>query len=296
MKNKKTIAIFILFLLTLELYFSLDSISNNQKIIFTFWEPKEKIPGYIKLCIKTWKKFLPDYTIYILDFKTAKELLGEKFFSKIICNNMLLMVQSDAIRVAILNKFGGVWIDADTIILNDKILKYFHSYELAMIWEESVKLHYIAFIYALKKSTLIKQWKNHIIIKVKKYKEILYNKENTSNWLREWNKVNSWKYLGNSIIEPLLKNTSGRKFIHKHSDDIKVCPELIYMSNSSLDNRQKYVQFYFSKLETKYVLNNNDGLIFLHNSWTPLKYKQMSDIEFLKQDILLSKLFAELLD
>ena len=157
MKNKKACAIIIFFLLSLELHISLGSISNNQKIIFTFWEPKEKIPGYIKLCIKTWKKFLPDYTIYILDFKSAKEFLGDTLFSKIICNNMSLMVQSDAIRVAILNKFGGIWIDADTIILNDKILKYFHSYELAMIWEESVKLHYIAFIYALKKSTLIKQ-------------------------------------------------------------------------------------------------------------------------------------------
>ena len=68
------------------------------------------------------------------------------------------------------------------------------------------------------------------------------------------------------------------------------------MKNSSLDNSQKYVQFYFSKRETKYVLNSNDGLIFLHNSWTPLKYKKMSENEFLKQDILLSKLLSELLD
>ena len=49
---------------------------------------------------------------------------------------MSRMVQSDAIRVAILNKFGGIWMDADTIILNDEIIKYFQNYNFAMIWEE----------------------------------------------------------------------------------------------------------------------------------------------------------------
>ena len=28
-------------------------ISTNNKNIFTFWEPIEKIPGYLKLCMKT---------------------------------------------------------------------------------------------------------------------------------------------------------------------------------------------------------------------------------------------------
>lgn len=209
---------------------------------------------------------------------------------------MSLMLQSDAIRVAILNKFGGIWIDADTIILNDKIIKYFQKHELSMIWEESVKLHYISFIYASKYSTIINEWKNTIIIKVKKYKEILLNKDNSNQWQEEWKKVNLWNYLGNSIIEPLLKNITANQFFHKNSDTIKVCPELIYMKNSSLDNLQKYETFYFSKGETKFVLNNADSLIFLHNNWTPLKYKLMTEKEFLKQDILLSKLLKQLLE
>ena len=53
------------------------------------------------------------------------------------------MVQSDAIRVAMLNKYGGIWIDADTIILNDEIIKYFQKYEMAMVWEEKLFIHYI---------------------------------------------------------------------------------------------------------------------------------------------------------
>jgi hypothetical protein len=33
------------------------------KRIFTFGEPKENLPAYLKLCMKTWEKFLPDYEI-----------------------------------------------------------------------------------------------------------------------------------------------------------------------------------------------------------------------------------------
>lgn len=29
--------------------------------VFTFWEPKENVPGYIRLCMKTWAKCLDGY-------------------------------------------------------------------------------------------------------------------------------------------------------------------------------------------------------------------------------------------
>ena len=41
--------------------------TENTKQIFTFWEPKDRMPEYLQLCIETWKKFLPDYKINILD-------------------------------------------------------------------------------------------------------------------------------------------------------------------------------------------------------------------------------------
>ena len=54
-------------------------------------------------------------------------------FSNIICKNMSRMVQSDAIRVAILNKFGGIWMDADNIVTNGKFIRSFGDNELVMI-------------------------------------------------------------------------------------------------------------------------------------------------------------------
>ena len=47
--------------------------------------------------------FLSDYEIVILDYQLTKYYLGETLFAKIICKKMSKMVQSDAIRIAILN-------------------------------------------------------------------------------------------------------------------------------------------------------------------------------------------------
>ena len=45
---------------------------------------------------------------------------------------MSIMLQSDAIRVAVLNKYGGIWMDADTIIFNREFLMELNVFELVM--------------------------------------------------------------------------------------------------------------------------------------------------------------------
>lgn len=92
-----------------------------KKKIFTFWEPKDKIAPYLKLCLKTWEKFLSDYEIVILDYETTNQYLGENFFDKSLYDNFSLPKQADAIRCAILNKFGGIWMDIDTIITSERV-------------------------------------------------------------------------------------------------------------------------------------------------------------------------------
>ena len=53
---------------------------TNKPKIFTFWEPKEKIPAYIKLCMQTWEKFLPEYEVIVVDYSNIYEYLGKNFF------------------------------------------------------------------------------------------------------------------------------------------------------------------------------------------------------------------------
>ena len=268
----------------------------HKKIVFTFWEPREKIPGYLKLCMKTWKKYLLDYEIKILDYKTSEELLGKRLFSRIICKNMSLAVQADAIRVALLNKYGGLWIDTDTIILNGEFIQELEKYELTMIRDTKTGYHYIGFIYAYKNSILLKKWLRQIIYKVKNYKYLL-NKKDDNFWKTSGKSLKTVRYLGNQIINSLIKNIQKNKLFHLDSNEINAFPERKFCYNFSLEFYfHRYKTFYFTKGDTQIVLNNTKRLILLHNSWTPLKYKNMSEKEFLKQDILLSNLLLQILE
>ena len=52
---------------------------------------------------------------------------------------MSLPIQTDAIRVAILQKYGGIWMDIDNIMLNGTFIKNIKNCELAMIGDDKNK-------------------------------------------------------------------------------------------------------------------------------------------------------------
>ena len=279
-----------------ENYFYYNSNSIDEKItnktIFTFWEPSDKLPGYISLCIKTWKKFLPDYIILILNFKKAKHYLGETIYSNIIYENMTLPIKADAIRVALLKKYGGIWMDADTIVLNREIFKIFNNHELVMMGEEKTQTQNIGFIFASKKSFIINEWYKEIIYRVKNIKQKLL----TKSFFNSSEDKLPWYYLGNGIVDKLLKNSTNKTFLRLERNIMNPFPEFQYFKNSSLDKIQKYLHFYFQKREPEIILNITTDIILLHNSWTPLKYKEMSEKQFLNQDIFLSRLLSYIIN
>ena len=283
---------YILFLLILIFFLSKSKIIDNneqKKSIFTFWEPQNNIPGYLRLCIKTWIKALPEYKLNILDYKSVKKYLGENLFHKIIYEKLPLQTQTDAIRVALLKKYGGIWMDVDTIITNGKFLQELKKYELVMIGSTKTKSQHIGFISALANSTVINKWFNAIINKIKYYRQI-------SNDPKKSYILNKYCILGNRIVDHFLINATGKKYFRLDKYKINALPELNFSVNSSLNASEKYRLFYFRKGQPENILNNLKGIILLHNSWTPGIYKNMSEQEFLKEDILLSKLLGKILN
>ena len=121
---KYLILVIITIVIACEIHLNRNQRYKNRKLIFSFWEPLGKIPGYLRLCIKTWEKFLPDYSIKILDYIGVKKYLGEALFSSIIDRKMALSMQADAIRVALLNKYGGIWMDILDLFFLQTILIY----------------------------------------------------------------------------------------------------------------------------------------------------------------------------
>ena len=125
---------------------------------------------------------------------------------------------------------------------------------------------------------------------MKIYKEINLNLNNKKKKVKI-----KWNYLGNEIIDRLTKNVTIKKFFRLDKNKMNAFPENKYYENSSLTKIQQYQQFYFQKGEPHSLLNQIKGIILLHNSWTPFKYKVMSQKKFLSTNILLSRLLAEIL-
>lgn len=275
-------------------------IINKSNYIFTFWEPRNKLPGYLRLALMTWRKYLINYKIILLDYINLPSYLDSNIISKIICKNLSLPIQADAIRVAILKKYGGIWMDVDTIITKSDILNIINKlkkFELGLLGDKDGVN--IGFIYAKKNSKILKEWLNGIIEHIKVYKQIIYlnNYYQSKAIINAYNSVRIWNYLGNGIIDPLLKKAKGKQFLLIDKIEINAFPELKYHREMKNVNKQYlYNEYYFSQGKAENIVNSSKGLILLHNSWTPEKYKKMSEEEFIKQNIKMSNLFKLLLN
>ena len=247
--------------------------------LFTFWEPKEKMPAYIRLCMQTWKKFLPECEVVLLDYSNLEEWLGIDVYDEILFKDFSLPKQADAIRCALLKKYGGLWLDADTILTSPQVKDYLMiDSELVMISK------HLAFIKANNNSKIIADWYNQIQYNLKFYKDVKYQNNAVQKILhpRRYRRVENWDYLGNYILHKMLKTKNKKKFFSIDRMEINALPELNNKNNDNLV--ENYQNFYFENDYSQDVIKNTKGIILLHNSWTPQQFLQMNEEEFLSRN------------
>lgn len=271
-----------------------------KKQIFTFWEPSQNIPGYIRICMKTWERFLSGYEIVILDYKNMSNYLPKKVISKILEKNMDLAMQSDCIRCAILREYGGIWIDADTVITSSEIFNKISSTDCHMIGRKNDNVLYGAFIYtAYPHTEFIDKWFNQLVEHVKKYRFCNKFRKLASLFRGLWDKTHRWDWCVNAIIDPLSKSVLPPKFDYTDKDEIGALPEFLSPMAKNIKNVEDkidlYRKYYFDKGDEKETLDKTDGIILLHNSWTPQQYKDMTEQEFMKSGTRLAKILKTIL-
>ena len=259
------------------------------KRIFTFWEPENSIPEYLKLCMQTWTKFLPDYEIVILNYSNLEYRLGKDYFDTSLFENFSLPKQADAIRSAILNKYGGIWFDTDTIVTSEKIQNIIN------LDSDFILLNrHIGVIIAKPGAKILRKWEKDVHKKIQHYK--VFKKVHTFlnlQWVEDC--FERWDYLGNAILKRPLKTKNKKKFYKLDKLKVKAFPEDNYaIENNRISGSENYKYFYFENDFSEYTLKDNGGLIQLHNSWTPEEFKSMSKEEFLTQDITLAKILKTL--
>lgn len=269
---------------------SLSLYSDKGFRLFTFWEPKEKMPAYIRLCMQTWKKFLPECEVVLLDYSNLEEWLGKDVYDEILFRDFSLPKQADAIRCALLKKYGGLWLDADTILTSPQVKDYLMiDSELVMISK------HLAFIKANNNSKIIADWYNQIQYNLKFYKDVKYQNNAVQKILhpRRYRRVENWDYLGNYILHKMLKTKNKKKFFSIDRMEINALPELNNKNNDNLV--ENYQNFYFENDYSQDVIKNTKGIILLHNSWTPQQFLQMNEEEFLSRNNTLSNVLKKVL-
>lgn len=87
------------------------------KVIWTYWDNLNTIPKVVKLCMESWKKHNPNYTIHLL---TRSNYSEHVIIPNTVANHPLMndMPQrfADLVRCYVIAEHGGVWVDSSTLM------------------------------------------------------------------------------------------------------------------------------------------------------------------------------------
>jgi len=89
------------------------------KKIWSFWDV-QPIPEFIQKCIDSWRRENPDFEITILSKENLADYVGQDEADAIIhwkFNNSAQKL-SDLVRLSVLSKYGGIWLDASIVSYN----------------------------------------------------------------------------------------------------------------------------------------------------------------------------------
>ena len=88
-----------------------------EKKIHYCWFGGKPLPRKVKQCIKTWKKFLPDYEI--IEWNEQNFNIKSCTFVEQAYENKKWAFVSDYARIYALYKEGGIYFDTDVKVLKD---------------------------------------------------------------------------------------------------------------------------------------------------------------------------------
>jgi Capsular polysaccharide synthesis protein len=292
----------------------------NAERIFCFWEPQGAMTPYLKLCMRTWELNVPDYEIVLLNYSNLHRYIPEGAYDMRALRKLDLMLQKDAIMVAVLRQHGGIFMDVDTIVTRDiaPIVRKLAHTEAVMF-----DVH-MAFLAARPNSRLLTRW-----MKTVQERLVRLNQDDPS--------APGWKYVGNSALADIMTDMISASPIGRAYDGIVktqtswprwaraawrrsaeriwarrkgvffrtiyrnyltmldrkkygFIAEAAFYGRTRMTPREQYVKFWFEeKLGVENVFSGKQRVIGLHHSWTPDWYKALSEEEVLAHGCLLSR-------
>ena len=223
-------------------------------MIFTFWEGVK--PAYIELCMETWKFPCTVLNYGNLHNYTDMPLDRLKRFT--------LPQIADCVRAHVLRDHGGYWLDADTIMVGDKLP------DAVILGDNEKRINTCGFLHApIPQMSFFKEWSE--------YQDRIINADSYAD---------NWDLMANAFTDRYLR----------------AFPEIFigsiypyWLETDDEHNRRfKYVDFYFRH---SYQLADlkTDSMIMLHNQWTPKRYKRRTREEVFECECTLTNILRALI-
>lgn len=166
------------------------------KNIFIYWNNDfVNAPLVIKKCLSSWKLHNKKWKIIILNDNNINKYINiEKDIPNIYNKIITRTAFSDIIRIFLLEKYGGCWVDATTFCikpLDEWLINNIKTGFFAYYLKEDRPLS-TWFLYSNKNNYIIKKWKNEVVKYVNKIN--ILGTYNIHNSLNIWKK-NKYNYL-----------------------------------------------------------------------------------------------------
>jgi hypothetical protein len=251
------------------------------KEIYCYWDNIEN-NDLVKAHINTWKNnIMKDWNINIISKNNINQYVDNDFLEKY--SDLSPVRFSDFLRVYLLSKKGGVWIDATTIVINGEFLNIYYN--------EMIKNKYDVTLYEFKPHSLKNQpyLENWFFMAPKNSKFIgdLYNEFNRAfemNFLNykndilknEINLENSLKngkktyHMQHAIIHYLLKKNNYNLNIKDAEESMfKIHKDNFWNSDKIIDfiiNNDDWSNYYAVKLVSfnRKSINNKNRINFIN--------------------------------
>lgn len=223
---------------------------NVPKIIWTYWHDLTP-PKSVQICLASWHKNNSDYEIRLLNKETINTYLVDFNFQDYNVENLANL--SDIIRLKLLVKYGGIWLDA-SVFLNkgiDCYLEILESNQLDLLCFMGLDHNNLSDLPITESWFLITKKNNELIIK----------------WLEELDKcfksIDYKDYFKtNYQDEYLMINEHNRDYLHVYIASLIVLKRLKSDINIGLLNSKNNGFYYnyafnfnYSKIAKYFLLN-----------------------------------------
>lgn len=102
------------------------SATHMPKIIWWLWlQGLDQAPELVRVCLKSLRNNFPDYDIKIITNENIKQYidLPEEIYNKHNSGWISNAFYSDIIRLSLLAKYGGIWMDSTVYCSNDNLMR-----------------------------------------------------------------------------------------------------------------------------------------------------------------------------